>query len=73
MAIKYLKKAIKTPSTDDRITQVAVQNILNDIEKRKEDGIKEITKKFDKYDGEIVLSKEKIEEAIKKVDQKTPS
>ena len=71
MAIKYFKKAIKTPSSDDHKTRAAVQNILNDIEKRREEGIKEITKKFDKYEGEIVLSKEKIEEAIKKVDQKT--
>ena len=71
MAIKYLKKAIKTPSTEDHKTRTIVQNILNDIEKRKEDSIKEITKKFDKYEGEIVVSKEKIEEAIKKVDQKT--
>ena len=71
MAIKYLKKAIKTPSTEDHKTRTVVQNILNDIEKRKEDSIKEITKKFDKYEGEIVVSKDKIEEAIKKVDQKT--
>jgi len=71
MAIKYLKKAIKTPSTDDSKTRTIVQNILNDIEKRREEGIKEITKKFDNYDGEILLSKEKIEEVIKKVDQNT--
>ena len=71
MTIKYLKKAIKTPSTDDSKTRATVQNILNDIEKRREEGIREITKKFDNYDGEIVLSKEKIEEAIKKVEQKT--
>jgi len=71
MAIKYLKKAIKTSSTDDTKTRTTVQNILNDIEKRREEGIKEITKKFDNYDGEIILSKAKIEEAIKKVDQKT--
>jgi len=71
MTIKYLKKAIKTPSTDDAKTRTTVQNILSDIEKRREEGIKEITKKFDNYDGEIILSKEKIEEAIKRVDQKT--
>ena len=71
MAIKYLKKAIKNPSTDDAKTRATVQNILNDIEKRREEEIKEITKKFDKYDGEIIVSKEKIEEAIKKVEQKT--
>ena len=29
MAIKYLKKAIKTPSTDDHKTRTVVQNILN--------------------------------------------
>ena len=71
MAIKYLKKAIKTPSTDDNKTRTAVQKILDDIEKRREEGIKEVTKKFDKYEGEIVLSKERIEDAIKKVEQKT--
>ena len=32
---------------------------------------KNVAKKFDKYEGEIVVSKEKIEEASKKVDQKT--
>jgi len=67
MAIKYLKKAIKTPSTDDNKTRAAVQSILDDIEKRREEGIKEVTKKFDKYEGEIVVSKERIEDAIKKV------
>ena len=71
MAIKYLKKAIKTPSTDDLKTRSAVQNILDDIEKKREDGIKEITKKFDKYEGEIIVSKEKIEEIKKNLDQKT--
>ena len=35
MAIKYLKKAIKNPSTDDHKTRSAVQSILNDIEKKK--------------------------------------
>ena len=51
MAIKYLKKAIKTPSTDDYKTRTIVQDILFDIEKKREEGIKEITKKFDKYEG----------------------
>ena len=71
MAIKYLKKAIKTPSTDDHETRSTVQKILNDLETSREKGIKEISKKFDKYEGEVVVSKEKIEEASKKVNQKT--
>jgi len=71
MTIKYLKKAIKTPSTDDHETRASVQKILNDLEISREKGIKEISKKFDKYEGEVVVSKEKIEEASKKVNQKT--
>ena len=71
MAIKYLKTAIKTSSTDDHKTRTSVQKILNDLEKRREEGILEISKKFDKYEGEVVVSKEKIEEASEKVDQKT--
>ena len=45
MTIKYLKKAIKTPSTDEQKTREIVQNILNDIEKRGEKSIRELTKK----------------------------
>tara|TARA_X000000368_G_C23005856_1_gene701132 strand:+ start:337 stop:1623 length:1287 start_codon:yes stop_codon:yes gene_type:complete len=71
MAIKYLKKANKTSSTDDTKTRETVENILNDIEKRKEDACIELTKKFDKYEGDIVVSKERIEEIKKKLDQKT--
>ena len=35
MATKYIKKAAKTPETDDHKTQAAVQDILNDIAKEK--------------------------------------
>ena len=71
MAVKYLKKAIKNPSTDDYKTRQEVQKILNDLEKRREDGIKEISKKFDNYQGEFIVSEEKIKEASKKINQKT--
>ena len=71
MSITYLKKANKTPSTDDDKTRQSVQEILKDLEKRREQGILEISKKFDKYEGEVIVSKKKIEEAGKKIDQKT--
>ncbi len=71
MTIKYLKKATKTASTDDTKTKEIVQNLLKELEKLKEEGCKELTKKFDKYDGEIIVSKEKIEDIKKKLDQKT--
>ena len=71
MTIKYLKKASKTASTDDTKTKDIVQNLLKELEKSREEGCKELTKKFDKYDGEIIVSKEKIEDIKKKLDQKT--
>ena len=71
MAIKYLKKSPKTSSTDDTKTREIVENILKDIEISKEDGCKEYSKKLDKYEGEVVVSNEKIEEIKKSLDQKT--
>ena len=62
MSIQYLKKSPKTSSTDDSKTREIVENILKDIEKTKEEGCKKLGKKFDKYEGEIIVSKEKIEE-----------
>ena len=50
MAVKYIKKAVKTPETDDHKTQAAVQSILNDIAKRKEEALKDLNNKFDKYE-----------------------
>ena len=70
MAIKYLKKSPKTSSTDDNKTEI-VKNLLKDIEEKKEKACIDLTKKFDNYDGEIVVTKEKIEEIKKKLDQKT--
>ena len=56
MTIKYLKKATKTASTDDTKTKEIVQNLLTELEKSKEEGCKELTKKFDKYEGDVVIS-----------------
>jgi sulfopropanediol 3-dehydrogenase len=71
MTIQYLKKSPKTSSTDDTKTREIVENILKDIEKTKEDGCRELSKKFDKFEGDVVVSKEKIEEIKKNLDQKT--
>ena len=71
MAIQYLKKSPKTSSTDDTKTTGIVQDLLKDIENTKEQGCIDLTKKFDKYDGDIVVSKERIEEIKKTLDQKT--
>ena len=71
MGIKYLKKSPKQPSTDDVKTREIVQKLLSELEKSREEGCKELTKKFDKYDGDIIVSKEKINEISNTLDQKT--
>ena len=71
MTITYLKKSPKTSFTDDKKTASIVEELLKDIEQSKEQGCIRLTKKFDKYDGDIIVSKEKIEEIKKKLDQKT--
>ncbi len=70
MPIQYLKKSPKTSSTDDTKTREIVENILKDIEKNKEEGCIELTKKLDKYEGDIIVSKERIEEIKKKIGSK---
>ena len=71
MTIKYLKKSPKQPSTDDVKTREIVQKLLSELEKSREEGCKELTKKFDKYDGDILVSKEKVKQISDTLDQKT--
>ena len=70
MTIKYIKKADKTASSDEVETRQRVQDILKDIESGRDDSIKEISRKFDKYEGDVIISQEKIDGIIKNLDQK---
>ena len=70
MTISYIKKADKTASSDEVETRQRVQEVLKEIETKRDDGIKEISRKFDKYEGDVIVSQEKIEEVIKSLDQK---
>ncbi|MDC1185164.1 histidinol dehydrogenase [Alphaproteobacteria bacterium] len=70
MTISFIKKADKTSSSDEVETRQKVQEVLNEIESKRDEGIKEISLKFDKYEGDVIVSQEKIEEVIKSLDQK---
>ena len=70
MTISYIKKANKTASSDEVETRQKVQEVLNEIESKRDEGIKEISRKFDKYEGDVIISQEKIQEVIKSLDQK---
>lgn len=69
MAIKYLKKAQKTSETGAEDVRAAVQQILDDIENGGEAVAREYAAKFDKYDGNIVLTRDEINAAAGKVPQ----
>ena len=60
MTISYIKKANKTASSDEVETRQKVQEVLNEIESKRDEGIKEISRKFDKYEGDVIISQEKI-------------
>ena len=70
MTISYIKKADKTASSDEVETRQRVQEVLKEIETKRDEGIREISRKFDNYEGDVIVSQEKIEEVIKSLDQK---
>ena len=70
MAREYLKKADKTAQTDASDVHDTVVNILNDIEARGDEGAREYAAKFDKYNGNVLLTPDEIEAAIAKVPAK---
>ena len=50
MTISYIKKANKTASSDEVETRQKVQEVLNEIESKRDEGIKEISRKFESFD-----------------------
>ncbi len=70
MALDYLKKAPKTSQTDASDVSETVQKILNDIEQGGEAVARDYAAKFDKYDGNIVLTRDEIDAATAAVPEK---
>lgn len=60
---EYLKKAIKTPESDDSETQKIVERILKDVRKNGEDAyLNHYGAKFENWSGKLILTKEEIDE-----------
>ena len=70
MAISYLKKATKTSASDAGDVQETVRSILAEIENDGEAAARRFAEKFDKYAGNIVLTREEIDAAAAQVPQK---
>lgn len=70
MALNYLKKAAKTASTDAGETREIVQRILRDIEAGGDAAARRYAVELDKYEGNIVLTRDEIDAARALVPQK---
>lgn len=70
MSRDYLKKATKTSVSDAGDVREAVQAILEDIESGGEAAARRYAEKFDRYDGNIVLTGDEIAAAADRVAQK---
>ncbi len=67
MSIEYIKRADRTSSSDERDVRGVVQAILDEVEAGGEEAVCRYAAKFDKWDGEIVVSREERAAAAKKV------
>lgn len=67
MAVKYLKKAEKTAATGEDDVRAIVADMLKDIEQGGEETCIAYTRKFDNWQGDIVVSQEDIDAAAAKV------
>ena len=70
MARNYLKKATLTAQSDASNVHDIVRGILNDIEEGGDAKAIEYAQKFDKYDGNVILTQEEIAAACELVPQK---
>lgn len=70
MTRKYLKKAVKTASSDATDVGETVQAILADIEAGGDDAALRYASKFDQYEGNVLLTDEEIAVASAAVPQK---
>ena len=70
MAREYLKMAPLTPASDASKTREVVAEILQEIETGGDAKALEYAAKFDKYDGDVVLTEDEIATACAQVSQK---
>ena len=70
MAITYLKEAARRSTDDAGDVRDTVQKILDEIEAGGDDAARKYAAQFDKYDGNIVLTKDEIAAAADRVPQK---
>ena len=64
MAVKYLKRASKTPETETASARKVVEEMLASIERGGEDAVREYAQKLDKWSGPIAVDTEEMEPLV---------
>ena len=70
MAIEYLKKALRTPTTGEEDTRQIVSEMLSELRKGGEEKAREYGEKLDGYSGEIVIDRATIEAAARQIPER---
>ncbi|MBW1945282.1 MAG: histidinol dehydrogenase [Deltaproteobacteria bacterium] len=70
MSINYLKKATKTPETDEAQTREITVNMLDDIKENGEEAVKKYAQKLDNWTGDFIVTKDDIDKAAASLDQR---
>ena len=70
MTIEHLKTATKTSATGAGDVRDTVQKILDEIEAGGDDAAKRYAAQFDKYEGDIIVSRGELDAAADRVPQK---
>jgi len=71
MAIHYIRKAPRTPSTGQDDTHQTVRTMLQEIEQGGEEKVREYARKLDGWEKEVVVSREEIEQATASLPEQT--
>ena len=67
MAVQFLKKALKTPATDETETRDTVARMLRELEQQREDSARAFASKLDNYEGNILVDRATIARAAGEV------
>ncbi len=70
MAVEYLKKASKRSTDDAGDVRATVQSILDEIEAGGDEAARRYAAKFDRYEGNVVLTRDEIDAAAKAVPER---
>ena len=67
MTVEYLKKAAKRSTDDAGDVRATVQKILEEIEAGGDAAARRYAEKFDRYDGNVVLTRDEIDAAADQI------